>query len=149
MESRNITELAKEFKRKYPMTIAWRLNKNARVVEKYLRPNEEVLYVFAAQKNNNPFDIFTTAVLALTSERLIIARKRVVFGYFFDSITPDLFNDLKVLSGIIWGKIHIDTVKEHIMLSNIDKKALPEIEKMISSYMNDQKMALSQSLERE
>ncbi len=143
MESRNIYLQAKAFKEKYPMTVAWRLKKNAKVVEKYLRPNEEVLYVFVAQKNNNPFDIFTTAVLTLTNERLIIGRKRVVFGYFFDSITPDLFNDLKVLSGVIWGKIHIDTVKEYITLSNLDKASLPEIEKMISGYMNEQKKVLN------
>lgn len=143
MKSRDIYLQAKAFKKKYPMTVAWRLKKNAKVVEKYLRPNEEVLYVFVAQKNNNPFDIFTTAVLTLTTERLIIGRKRVVFGYFFDSITPDLFNDLKVLSGIIWGKIHIDTVKEYITLSNLDKASLPEIEKMISSYMNEQKKVLN------
>lgn len=143
MESGNIYEKAKAFKKKYPMTIAWRLKKNAKIIEKYLRPNEEVLYVFVAQKNNNPFDIFATAVLALTSERLIIGRKRVVFGYFFDSITPDLFNDLKVLSGIIWGKIHIDTVKEYITLSNLDKAALPEIEKMIGTYMSEQKKVLN------
>lgn len=143
MQSRDIYFQAKAFKKKYPMTVAWRLKKNAKVVEKYLRPNEEVLYVFVAQKNNNPFDIFTTAVLTLTTERLIIGRKRVVFGYFFDSITPDLFNDLKVLSGIIWGKIHIDTVKEYITLSNLDKASLPEIEKMISSYMNEQKKVLN------
>ena len=143
MESGNIYEKAKAFKKKYPMTIAWRLKKNAKIIEKYLRPNEEVLYVFVAQKNNNPFDIFTTTVLALTSERLIIGRKRVVFGYFFDSITPDLFNDLKVLSGIIWGKIHIDTVKEYITLSNLDKAALPEIEKMIGTYMSEQKKVLN------
>ena len=143
MESGNIYEKAKAFKKKYPMTIAWRLKKNAKIIEKYLRPNEEVLYVFVAQKNNNTFDIFTTAVLALTSERLIIGRKRVVFGYFFDSITPDLFNDLKVLSGIIWGKIHIDTVKEYITLSNLDKAALPEIEKMIGTYMSEQKKVLN------
>lgn len=143
MESRNIYLQAKAFKEKYPMTVAWRLKKNAKVAEKYLRPNEEVLYVFVAQKNNNPFDIFTTAVLTLTNERLIIGRKRVVFGYFFDSITPDLFNDLKVLSGVIWGKIHIDTVKEYITLSNLDKASLPEIEKMISGYMNEQKKVLN------
>ena len=66
-----------------------------------------------------------------------------MFGYFFDSITPDLFNDLKVLSGVIWGKIHIDTVKEYITLSNLDKASLPEIEKMISGYMNEQKKVLN------
>ena len=69
----------------------------------------------------------------------MIGRKRVVFGYFFDSITPDLFNDLKIRGGIIWGRIFIDTVKEFIVLSNIDNSALPEIENMISSYMIEAK----------
>lgn len=135
-----------EFKKKHPMTIAWRLKKNARVVEKYIGSNEKVLYVFAAQKNNNPFDILSTAVVALTDERIIIGRKRVVFGYFFDSITPDLFNDLKVLSGVIWGKIHIDTAKEFITLSNIDKSALPEIEQMVGSCMRTKKQQIKKDM---
>ena len=108
---KSVYERALEFKYKYPTTIAWRLKKNASVVEKHLNPGEEVLYVFVAQNNNNPLDIVSTAVVALTSERILIGRKRVVFGYFLDSITPDMFNDLKVLNGIIWGKIHLDTVK--------------------------------------
>lgn len=134
-----VYEKVKEFKKKYKMTVAWRLKKNARIVQKHLNPDEKILYVFAAQKNNNPFDITSTAVIAVTNKRLLIGRKRVVFGYFLDSITPDLFNDLKVLSGVIWGKIHIDTVKEFITLSNISKKALPEIETMITTYMMKEK----------
>ena len=102
---------ALEYKRLHPMTIAWRLKKNSEVVEKHLNPGEKVLYVFAAQKNNNPFNIFGTAVIALTTERILIGRDRVVVGYFLDSITPDLFNDLKVFSGIVWGKVYLDTVK--------------------------------------
>lgn len=138
-----VLEEVKKFKSKYPMTVAWRLAKNAKVIERHLNPDEKVLYVFAAQKNNNPFDIVSTAVIALTDKRLLIGRKRVVFGYFLDAITADMFNDLKVLSGVIWGKIHIDTVKEFTTLSNIDKKALPEIETMISSYMMDEKKKLN------
>ena len=131
-----------EFKKKYKMCIAWRLKKNSRIIEKHLNPDEKVLYVFTAQKNDNPFDIFSTAVLALTDKRLLIGRKRVVFGYFLDSVTPEMFNDLKVLSGVIWGKIYIDTINEFITLSNIDKKALPEIETMITSYMMKEKQKL-------
>lgn len=130
---------ALEYKRLHPMTIAWRLKKNSEVVEKHLNPGEKVLYVFAAQKNNNPFNIFGTAVIALTTERILIGRDRVVVGYFLDSITPDLFNDLKVKGGFIWGKVYIDTVKEFITLSNIGVDALPEIETEISSYMMDMK----------
>ncbi len=124
-----------EFKKKHPMTVGFRLAKNASIVEKHLNPDEEVLYAFYAQKNDNPFNIISTAVVALTNQRILIGRKRVVFGYFLDSITPDLFNDLKVLGGIIWGKLYIDTIKEFVTLSNISKDALSEIETKISSFM--------------
>lgn len=134
-----IYKKALEFKRKYPMTIAWRLKKNSNIIERHLNPGEKVLYVFVAQKNDNPFNIISTAVVAVTSERILIGRKRVVFGYFLDSITPDMFNDLKVLGGIIWGKLHIDYVKEYVTLSNIDKSALSEIETNISSVMMEAK----------
>lgn len=135
-------ELAFEFKKKYGMSIAWRLKKNAKIIDKHLNPDENLLYVFTAQKNDHPFDFFTTAIIALTDKRLLIGRKRVVFGYFLDSITPDMFNDLKVLSGVIWGKIYIDTINEFVTLSNIDKKALPEIETMITSYMMKEKQKI-------
>lgn len=135
----NIYEEAKKFKKKYSMTVAWRIKKNAKIVEKHLNPDEKVQYVFVAQKNDNPFDLMSTAVVALSNKRILIGRKRLAFGYFFDSITPDLFNDLKVLAGIMWGKVHIDTVKEFITLSNIDKSALPEIETKISTFMMEEK----------
>ena len=124
-----------EFKEKYPFTIGWRLDKNSSVVEKHLNPDEEVLYAFIAQKNDSPFNIWGSAVVALTNKRILIGRKRVVIGYFLNSITPDLFNDLKVSSGILWGKVYIDTVKEFVTLSNISKDALTEIETEITSYM--------------
>ncbi len=136
---KSVYERVLEFKYNYPTTIAWRLKQNANIVEKHLNPGEEVLYVFAAQKNNNPLDILSTAVVALTNQRILIGRKRVIFGYFLDSITPDMFNDLKVLNGIIWGKIHLDTVKEFVTLSNISKRALNEIETRISSFMIEEK----------
>lgn len=126
---------ARKFKDKYPITVGWRLKRNASIVERHLNPDEKPIYTFVAQKNNNPLDIFQTAVITLTNKRILIGRKRVVFGYFFDSITPDMFNDLKVIGGIIWGKVCIDTVKEKIYLSNISTSALPEIETTISSYM--------------
>ncbi len=135
----SIYEMVADFKRKYPMTIGWRYIKNASVVEKHLNPGEELKYAFIAQKNDNPFNILGSAVVALTSERILIGRKRVVIGYFLDSITPDLFNDLKIKGGIIWGKVHIDTVKEFITLSNISNDALPEIETQLSAYMMEQK----------
>ena len=136
---KSVYELALEFKKRHPFTIGWRIRQNSSVVEKHLNADEHVLYAFVAQKNNNPFNILGTAVIALTNKRILIGRKRVVIGYFLNSITPDMFNDLKVTSGILWGKIYIDTVKEFIALSNISKDALAEIESQVSSYMIEEK----------
>ena len=135
-----------KFKQKYPNTIAWRLQKNASVIEKHLNPGEEVRYAFAAQKNDNVFNIFETAVVALTSKRILIGRKRVFFGYFLNSITPDMFNDLKVSGGLFWGKVYIDTVKEYVTLSNISNEALTEIETEVSTYMMEEKKKYANEL---
>ena len=43
-------ELAKLFKRKYPLTVAWRIRSHSKVIDKHLNPGEEVLYVFMGQK---------------------------------------------------------------------------------------------------
>lgn len=130
-----VYKYALRFKNKYPMTVAWRLKQNASVIEKHLNPDEEVLYAFVAQKNDNPLDIVGTGVVALTNKRILIGRKRVVFGYFLDSITPDMFNDLKIKGGLLWGKVYIDTLNELVVLSNIANSALPEIETRLSTYM--------------
>ena len=128
-----------EFKHRHPGTIAWRLKQNSSIIEKHLNPDEEVLYAFAAQKNDSSFDIFGTAVIAITNKRILFGRKRVVIGYFLYAITPDMFNDLKVAGGLIWGKIYIDTVKEFVTLSNISLSALDEIETNITEYMMEEK----------
>lgn len=135
-----------KFKKKYPLTIGWRIRKNSSVVEKHLNPGEEVLYAFIAQKNDNPLQFFESGVVALTNKRILIGRKRVLFGYFLNSITPDMFNDLKVTGGIIWGKLHIDTVKELVTLSNIDIAALPELETAVSQYMIEIKKEYANSM---
>ena len=128
-----------KFKEKYPMTIGWRLKQNSSVVERHLNPDEEVRYAFIAQKNDNPFNIFNTAVIALTNKRILIGRKRVLVGYFLNSITPDMYNDLKISSGLIWGKVYIDTIKEFVTFSNLSKESLTEIETQITSYMMEEK----------
>lgn len=135
----NVYKRVKEFKAKYPMTIAWRLKANSRVVEKHINPDEKVLYAFPAQKSHSSLDVFSTAIVVLTDKRILIGRKRLLFGYFLDGITPAMFNDLKVTASLIWGKIFVDTAKELITLSNIDKEALDEIETNISSYMLEKK----------
>jgi len=41
--------------------------------------------------------------------------------------------------GLVWGKISIDTAKEVVFLSNIQKEALSEIETNITEYMMEEK----------
>ena len=134
-----IYDRVKSFKKKYPMTIAGRIKKHSRVIQKFLNPGEEVLYAFAGQKNFNPLNVINTYVVVLTNKRIILAQKRLFFGFFYTTITPDLFNDLQVKQGIVWGKIIIDTVKEEVTISNIDKRALDDIETNISEYMMNEK----------
>jgi hypothetical protein len=139
MDNLSLYAKAINFKIKYPLTIAWRIGAHCSIIEDHLLEGEKVLYAFAAQKNDNPIDFITSCVVALTNKRLLIGQKRVVFGYFFYSITPDMFNDLTIKKGLIWGKIYIDTIKELVILSNISKRALIEIEKNISKYMMEEK----------
>ena len=132
-------QMARNFKRKYPLTVAWRIKQHCKIIDKHINPDEKVLYVFLGQKNASSLDFVNTYVFALTNKRLIYATKRLVFGYFFYAITPDMFNDLTVKQGLIWGKIIIDSVKEEVLLYNISKNALDEIETKITQYMMEEK----------
>lgn len=128
-----------KFMKRHTGTIAFRLKEHCNVLEKHINPDEHIRYVFTGQKNAKSIALPNTFVIALTDKRLLFARKRMLFGYFFYAITPDMFNDIKVKSGIIWGKIEIDTVRELAIISNISKDALDEIETEITQYMMEEK----------
>ena len=131
--------LIHKFMKKYPMTIAWRIKEHAKIIDRHLNPGEEILYVFAGQKNDRAVDIFNTYVVVFTNKRIMVATKRVFFGYFFKSITPDMYNDLTIHRGLIFGSVVLDTIKEVITITNIDPKALSEIETNITEIMLKQK----------
>ena len=114
----------------------------------YLTNGEEIIYAFAAQKNETSYQLFNTNVIALTNKRIIIATKRLIYGYFFVSITPDMFNDITIAKRLIWGEVIIDTIKETVVLTNIDPKALPEIETIISNYMMEEKKKYAKKEEK-
>lgn len=139
MKKKTVLGCVLEFKKRYPSTIMWRVRKHCSVVEKHLNSKEKVLYAFAAQMNNDALDVIDTAVLCVTSDRILIGQDQILYGYTLNSITPEMYNDLQVNSGIFWGKIIIDTVKEVIYFSNLSKKALVEIESIISMYMMEAK----------
>ncbi len=134
-----VLEKIEDYAKKYPGTIAWRKKAHAKVIEKHLNPGEEVLYAFCCQKGLSSLEIFNTYAVALTNKRILIAQKRVLFGYLFLAITPDMFNDLTIRTGIIWGKACLDTVKEVVVLSNLSKASVDEIETAITEYMMTEK----------
>ena len=76
---------AREFLRKYPFTIAWRVRKHCDIIDRHLNVHEgeKILYMFVGQKNDRAIDIFNTNVVAFTNKRIMVATKRLFFGYFF------------------------------------------------------------------
>ena len=135
----NVYQKVLEFKRKFPGTIAWRLKKHAKIIEKHINPDEEVRYVFCGQENDQFYNLFTTCILTLTNKRILTAKIRVLYGYSLTSITPDMYNDMEIYEGLIWGKLVIDTIKEKVVISNLSKKSLTEIETEISTLMMEEK----------
>ena len=127
------------FRRMYPGSVVWRLKKHCDIVEKHLNPGEKIDFVFAGQKNDSFIDLFHTCVVVLTNKRILIGTKRLLWGYFLTSITPDLYNDLVVYQGLVWGKIIIDTVKEEVTVTNLSKKGLDPIETNITEMMMREK----------
>lgn len=142
MSKNDVYEKAKGFVDRNPGTVVWRLKSHCKVAQKLINDDEEVLYAFAAQKSLSSLDIISTHVVVVTTKRLVVAQKRLLFGYFYYSITPDMFNDFTIKKGLIWGNAIIDTVKETVVLSNLSGSALIEIETVLTKYMMQKKREL-------
>lgn len=137
---RNCYEEAKLFIKKYPMCVTWwRLKKHCAIIDKHLNPGETIQLVVCGQLDNNHMSLFNTGVVAITNQRICVAQDRLIVGYKFSSITPDMYNDLSIDAGLIWGMLTIDTINEKVFVSNLDKSCLPEVETAISSFMIEEK----------
>ena len=130
----------REFLKKYPATIAWRVKKHSGVVEEHLNDDEVVLFSFAGQKNSNFMQPFFTTVVVFTNKRMLLGRKRYLGRYYYTSITPDMLNDFEIKTNILYGVVEIDTVKEHFYIGCLDKRSLPSIEDALSKYMVNEKL---------
>lgn len=134
----------KAFTEKFPHGVTWfRLKKHCEIIDKHLNPGEQISFVVAGQLDNDSLSFFNTGVLAITTDRILVAQNRLLVGYKFSSITPDLYNDMQVDCGLFWGTLCIDTVKEKIYVSNLDKKSLPEVETSVTMFMSDAKKKLN------
>lgn len=137
--SKDVYKLVSKFKKDHPGTIAFRLAEHSRVVQEHLNPDEKILGAFCGQKNHSSFMIVNSCVFVLTNKRLLIGQKRLLWGYFFICITPDMYNDLKVRRNLIWSDVEIDTMKENIYFSNLAPSAAVAIETAITSFMMEEK----------
>ena len=144
-----VYEEIKKFNKRFGASIMWRVKQHSKVIERHLNPGEELLYAFAGQLNDNPLNMYCTAAVVLTNKRILIGQKNILFGYSLNAITPDMFNDMQVKSGIFWGKITIDTAKEVVILTNLAKRSLTEIETNISEYMMKEKQKYGQNQTKE
>ncbi len=140
--NRDVYENCRNFKKKYPMTVAWRLKQHASVVQKHLNDDEVVLYTFTGQKNSNFFSPFFTTVIVLTNKRMLLGRKKYLGRSEYYSITPDMLNDFEIKTSIFFGIVEIDTIKETFSMNCIDKRALTDIEDAISKYLINEKLKM-------
>ena len=123
----SIYELVCRFKKKYPMTVAWRLEAHSKLAEDVLDNDEELRYVFTAQKNMSRQDVMSTNVILITTKRTYFVHDRIIPGNFVTTIKNSMINDINAKNGLIWGSLIIDSVKEEIVLSNIDRNSIPGI----------------------
>ncbi len=129
----------RKYMKKYPLSIIFRPKKHCGVIQKHLNPDEEITYIFGGQKSYE-FDIFfNSCVVAITNKRVMIAQKRLFWGYFFTSITPDIYTDFKVKKGLIWSTIEIDTITENVFVAYLDPRSAYEIETVITEFMMREK----------
>lgn len=127
--------LAKKFKEKFFGTVAFRIKAHSNVIQEHINKDEKLLYVFCGQRGHSNYEIFSSCIIVLTDKRILVGTKRVLFGYFYTSVSLKWFNDLKIQSGVLWGKIIIDTAKEVLVISNLAKGSLYEIENAISNVV--------------
>ena len=56
---------------------------------------------------------------------------------------------MQVYQGLLWGKITIDTVKEVVVITNLSKDSLREIETEITEFMMEEKKKYARGLKGE
>ena len=56
----DVYEMLVKQKQKFKGTVSWRLKSHAKVLQKHLNADEEILYAFSGQKNFSSLNIFNT-----------------------------------------------------------------------------------------
>ena len=67
----------------------------------------------------------------------------------FDKNPKITWMTLKINSSLFWGSVVIDTNKEIVCISNLDKKSLDEIETMVNRIITEDKQRLREKKAQE
>ena len=85
-----VYDICKDFLKKYPKTIAWRIKWHSKVIEQHINDDEVILYGFVGQKNTSFLQPFFTTVIVFTNKRMLLGIKRFFGRSYYTSITPDM-----------------------------------------------------------
>lgn len=112
--------------------------KHFTVIQEALLPDEDVLCVFiglhnyvSTTKHDNNF------AYAITNKRIIMGQKKVI-GQTSQVILLDNVNDITFSSGLVFGKITIDTIKETFNVA-IAKEFAKNVYSIVLTTFNDLK----------
>ena len=119
------------------MTKKWGI-KHFSVIEADLKENERVLmcfiglhnYVSATEHNDN-------FAYAITDKRIIMAQKKL-FGDVLQSVLVDNLNDITVNSGMLFGVVTFDTIKEKFNIGT-NKNSAKKIQSVARDILFDLK----------
>lgn len=113
--------------------------KHFKIIEENLLPGEEIKMPFiglhnsiSVSKHDGHF------AYALTNKRIMMAQKKAVTGEIFQTVSLNNINDITFQSGLIYGKLTIDTIKETFNIE-VDKETAKTIKSSFHVIMNELK----------
>ena len=120
--------------------------KHFKIIESSLHDDEKVIMTFMGMHNY----ISTTRhdnyyAYAITTKRIMMAQKKMV-GENFKSVLLTYLNDISFNSGVMFGTLTIDTIKEKFNVG-IDKKQAKNISEKVSSFIFDMKKESGKEIE--
>lgn len=128
------------FKNRYPHTLTSRLYAHATVAENSLADKEEVLYASCG------FDeLFRTIIFVVTDKRVLVARKKLVYGYYCTSIDKEKICQINTSKGMFLTNVSIRTLTETFGSVNLfDDEAADDIKRSIASNTTNRNNSTSE-----
>lgn len=119
--------------------------KHFQVIEKSLMDKEEVLMTFIGLHNyESPTKHDNYFAYAITNKRIIMAQKNMIAGENLQTVYLDNINDITFKSGVLFGVMTIDTIKETFNVG-LNKESAQKINAKVHEVLDQLRNANSQS----